>query len=140
MPFIISMLVIIHLIFLHEEKSNNPLGLSNIRDKIFFFPYFSRKDISRAVLILFLFLIISLQYPYLLMDPDNFTPANPIVTPTHIQPEWYFLFAYAILRAIPNKLGGVIMLVISILIMFTRNLKTIKFHFSKISYKTQTFW
>jgi len=87
-------------------------------DKISFHPYFSFKDLFGFILLILLLSIISLLYPNLLGDVENFIPANPLVTPVHIQPEWYFLFAYAILRSIPNKLGGVIALVLSISILF----------------------
>jgi len=119
LPFILIIVIIIHLVFIHEKTSSNPIGLDRIPDKIPFHPYFSLKDTVRLCFILFIFTYLNLQNPFLLIDPDNFTPANPLVTPTHIQPEWYFLFAYAILRAIPNKLGGVIALLISILIFLT---------------------
>lgn len=118
LPFVIAALVIIHLLFLHQTGSNNPLGTNRNIDKIPFHPYFSYKDIFGFIIIIFLLTILTLTNPYLLGDPDNFIPANPLVTPIHIQPEWYFLFAYAILRSIPNKLGGVIALVISIAILF----------------------
>lgn len=117
LPFIVAAIVIIHLLFLHQTGSNNPLGLNRNIDKIPFHPYFSFKDIIGFILLLITLTILTLLNPYYLGDPDNFTPANPLVTPVHIQPEWYFLFAYAILRSIPNKLGGVIALVISILIL-----------------------
>nr|AML25896.1 cytochrome b [Staphylinidae sp. BMNH 1274207] len=118
LPFIVSALVMIHLLFLHQTGSNNPMGLNSNIDKIPFHPYFSFKDLFGFIIMLFIFTILNLNSPYLLGDPDNFTPANPLVTPVHIQPEWYFLFAYAILRSIPNKLGGVIALVMSIAILF----------------------
>nr|AWV83963.1 cytochrome b [Tettigades lacertosa] len=128
MPFIILALSMIHLIFLHQKGSNNPIGLSSNIDKISFHPYFSIKDILGFLLVLILFVVFSLLNPYLLGDPDNFIPANSMVTPKHIQPEWYFLFAYAILRSIPNKLGGVIALVMSILILiFIPTLNNSKF-------------
>nr|YP_010882013.1 cytochrome b [Cacopsylla fuscicella]WID86687.1 cytochrome b [Cacopsylla fuscicella] len=117
LPFILSALIITHLIFLHETGSSNPLGMPLNNDKIPFYPYFLIKDLTGYLIFLFIFSLITLQYPYFLNDPDNFIPANPLVTPLHIQPEWYFLFAYSILRAIPNKLGGVIALVSSILIL-----------------------
>lgn len=117
-PFIVAAFVIIHLLFLHQTGSNNPMGINRNLDKIPFHPYFTFKDITGFIVLLILLTILSLINPYLLGDPDNFTPANPLVTPVHIQPEWYFLFAYAILRSIPNKLGGVIALVISIAILF----------------------
>lgn len=134
LPFIIIALVIIHLLFLHQTGSNNPLGTNRNIDKIPFHPYFSFKDIIGFVLLLITLTILTLTNPYLLGDPDNFIPANPLVTPVHIQPEWYFLFAYAILRSIPNKLGGVIALVLSILILiilpFTnkRKIQRLKFY------------
>nr|YP_009751206.1 cytochrome b [Annamanum lunulatum]QIJ99764.1 cytochrome b [Annamanum lunulatum] len=117
-PFIVSALIMIHLLFLHQTGSNNPLGTNSNIDKVTFHPYFSYKDIVGALIMTMLLLFLTLSNPYLLGDPDNFTPANPLVTPVHIQPEWYFLFAYAILRSIPNKLGGVIALVMSIAILY----------------------
>lgn len=117
-PFVVIALTIIHLLFLHQTGSNNPLGTNRNIDKIPFHPYFSSKDLVGYIIIIFALIIIVLQRPYILGDPDNFVPANPLVTPVHIQPEWYFLFAYAILRSIPNKLGGVIALVTSIAILF----------------------
>nr|YP_002456254.1 cytochrome b [Deracantha onos]ABV23675.1 cytochrome b [Deracantha onos] len=116
-PFIVAMMVMIHLLFLHQTGSNNPLGLNSDADKIPFHPYFSFKDLFGFILMVMVLLLLTLLEPYMLGDPDNFTPANPLVTPVHIQPEWYFLFAYAILRSIPNKLGGVIALVTSIAIL-----------------------
>nr|QCP68882.1 cytochrome b [Cryptolestes ferrugineus] len=117
-PFIVAALVIIHLLFLHQTGSNNPLGTNSNIDKIPFHPYFVFKDIVGFLLMIMFLVILTLTNPYLLGDPDNFVPANPLVTPVHIQPEWYFLFAYAILRSIPNKLGGVIALVLSIAILY----------------------
>ena len=128
LPFIITAIVIIHLLFLHQTGSRNPLGLNSNIDKILFHPFFSFKDIVGFIILLFLLTILTLTNPYILRDPDNFIPANPLVTPIHIQPEWYFLFAYAILRSIPNKLGGVIALVLSIAILFILPFyKSIKF-------------
>lgn len=118
LPFIVLAFVIIHLLFLHQTGSNNPLGLNRNIDKIPFHPYFTYKDIFGFIALIIFLVILTLVNPYLLGDPDNFIPANPLVTPIHIQPEWYFLFAYAILRSIPNKLGGVIALVLSIAILF----------------------
>nr|YP_010758576.1 cytochrome b [Anatolica potanini]WEW65006.1 cytochrome b [Anatolica potanini] len=118
LPFIVAAMVMVHLLFLHQTGSNNPLGLNSNIDKIPFHPYFSFKDILGFLIMLTMLVILSLTNPYMLGDPDNFVPANPLVTPVHIQPEWYFLFAYAILRSIPNKLGGVIALVMSIAILY----------------------
>ena len=117
LPFIVLAITIIHILFLHETGSNNPIGLNSNIDKIPFHPYFTFKDIVGFIVITIILILLVLINPYLLGDPDNFIPANPLVTPVHIQPEWYFLFAYAILRSIPNKLGGVIALVLSIAIL-----------------------
>nr|QKD74997.1 cytochrome b [Suillia sp. HeleYD1] len=117
LPFIVLAMTMIHLLFLHQTGSNNPIGLNSNIDKIPFHPYFSFKDIVGFVIMLMMLILLTLISPNLLGDPDNFIPANPLVTPVHIQPEWYFLFAYAILRSIPNKLGGVIALVLSIAIL-----------------------
>nr|ABC54530.1 cytochrome b [Dionda episcopa] len=116
-PFVIAGATILHLLFLHETGSNNPAGLNSDADKISFHPYFSYKDLLGFVLMLLALTTLTLFSPTLLGDPENFTPANPLVTPPHIQPEWYFLFAYAILRSIPNKLGGVLALLFSILVL-----------------------
>nr|YP_009471914.1 cytochrome b [Triphoturus mexicanus]AVI26006.1 cytochrome b [Triphoturus mexicanus] len=117
LPFIVAAMTMIHLIFLHETGSNNPAGVNSDADKISFHPYFSYKDLLGFVALLMGLTCIALFTPNLLGDPDNFTPANPLVTPPHIKPEWYFLFAYAILRSIPNKLGGVLALLFSILVL-----------------------
>nr|ACR03081.1 cytochrome b [Sphaerodactylus vincenti] len=118
LPFMILATMMLHLMFLHETGSNNPTGLNSNTDKIAFHPYFSYKDMLGATTMLMLLLYLALFSPYLLGDPENFSPANPLVTPPHIKPEWYFLFAYAILRSIPNKLGGVLALALSIAILF----------------------
>nr|QVT11244.1 cytochrome b [Rhagoletis zephyria] len=117
LPFIVLAMTLIHLLFLHQTGSNNPIGLNSNIDKIPFHPYFSYSDIVGFIVMIMTLIILTLTNPYLLGDPDNFIPANPLVTPVHIQPEWYFLFAYAILRSIPNKLGGVIALILSIAIL-----------------------
>nr|AAP20669.1 cytochrome b [Pelochelys bibroni] len=117
LPFMITGLTMIHLLFLHETGSNNPTGLNSNTDKIPFHPYFSYKDLLGLMVTLTLLLSITMFQPNLLGDPDNFTPANPLSTPPHIKPEWYFLFAYTILRSIPNKLGGVLALLLSILVL-----------------------
>nr|AAM90441.1 cytochrome b [Hemispingus frontalis] len=118
LPFVIVGLTLVHLTFLHETGSNNPMGIPSDCDKIPFHPYYTVKDILGFVLMLALLVSLALFSPNLLGDPENFTPANPLVTPPHIKPEWYFLFAYAILRSIPNKLGGVLALAASILVLF----------------------
>nr|AFX67434.1 cytochrome b [Melanotaenia irianjaya] len=117
LPFVIVAMTMVHLIFLHETGSNNPTGLNSDADKISFHPYFSYKDLLGFTVLLLGLTSLALFLPNLLGDPDNFTPANPLMTPPHIKPEWYFLFAYAILRSIPNKLGGVLALLFSILVL-----------------------
>nr|YP_009700390.1 cytochrome b [Xenopus largeni]QEQ13422.1 cytochrome b [Xenopus largeni] len=117
LPFMIAGASILHLLFLHETGSTNPTGLNSDPDKVPFHPYFSYKDLLGFLIMLTALTLLAMFSPNLLGDPDNFTPANPLVTPPHIKPEWYFLFAYAILRSIPNKLGGVLALVLSILIL-----------------------
>nr|QDP18041.1 cytochrome b [Psedna nana] len=117
LPFIVAAMALIHLFFLHQTGSNNPLGINSNIEKIPFHPYSTFKDSIMFIAMTSFLILLCLINPYLLGDPDNFIPANPLVTPVHIQPEWYFLFAYAILRSIPNKLGGVIALFLSISIL-----------------------
>nr|Q8W9N7.1 RecName: Full=Cytochrome b; AltName: Full=Complex III subunit 3; AltName: Full=Complex III subunit III; AltName: Full=Cytochrome b-c1 complex subunit 3; AltName: Full=Ubiquinol-cytochrome-c reductase complex cytochrome b subunit [Ctenodactylus vali]CAC80527.1 cytochrome b [Ctenodactylus vali] len=119
LPFMITALAMVHLLFLHETGSNNPTGINSDSDKIPFHPYYTMKDIMGFMMMFMTLLTLVLFSPDMLGDPDNYTPANPLNTPPHIKPEWYFLFAYAILRSIPNKLGGVLALVLSILILIT---------------------
>nr|ACC86259.1 cytochrome b [Cricetulus griseus] len=119
LPFIIAALAMVHLLFLHETGSNNPTGLDSDADKIPFHPYYTIKDLLGAFMLLIALMTLVLFFPDILGDPDNYTPANPLNTPAHIKPEWYFLFAYTILRSIPNKLGGVLALILSILILAT---------------------
>nr|UNO54312.1 cytochrome b [Amblyomma sp.] len=116
-PFILMFLTLIHIMFLHEKGSSNPMGISMNIDKIPFHPYFSIKDLQGIMIFLIPFLMTILLFPYIMMDAENFIMANPMITPPHIQPEWYFLFAYAILRSIPSKLGGVVALIMSIMII-----------------------
>nr|BAC75746.1 cytochrome b [Chimarrogale platycephalus] len=117
LPFIIAALAGVHLLFFHGTGSNNPIGISSDADKIPFHPYYTIKDILGVLLLILILMTLVLFSPDLLGDPGNYTPANPLNTPPHIKPEWYFLFAYAILRSIPNKLGGVLALIMSILIL-----------------------
>lgn len=118
MPFLVLFIVILHLFFLHETGSSNVMGLDRDCDKIFFHPYYRVKDLYGGFFILFVYIIICIYFPYIFIDAENFISSDPLVTPTHIQPEWYFLFAYAILRSVPRKVGGVIALVISIFILY----------------------
>lgn len=108
LPFIIAALVIIHIALLHKDGSSNPLGVESNSDKIPFYPYFYVKDLFAFMCFLVFFSIILFYYPNMLGHPDNYIPANPLKTPLHIVPEWYFLPFYAILRSIPSKVGGVI--------------------------------
>nr|YP_009494687.1 cytochrome b [Bathyraja griseocauda]AWO66480.1 cytochrome b [Bathyraja griseocauda] len=116
-PFLITALMFLHILFLHETGSNNPTGLNSSMDKISFHPYYSYKDLLGFFILILFLTLLTLFLPNLLGDAENFIPANPLITPPHIKPEWYFLFAYAILRSIPNKLGGVLALLFSILIL-----------------------
>nr|QIK02022.1 cytochrome b [Columbicola columbae] len=122
LPFIVLGLVLLHLVLLHSHGSSNPLGLSLNSDKINFGPFFIFKDLLGFLVVVFSFLLVVLIFPDCFLDPDNFTQANPMVTPPHIQPEWYFLFAYAILRSIPSKLGGVVGLMMAILVLLPLSL------------------
>ena len=134
LPFLIRGLSMVHLLFLHTTGSRNPLGVNSNLDKAVFHPYFIYKDLMGILIFLILYIYICLQTPWILGDPENFIPANPLVTPVHIQPEWYFLFAYAILRSIPNKLGGVVALAIAVLVLFllpfygNRRFKRLRFY------------
>lgn len=125
LPFVILALIIIHLIFLHQTGSSNPIGLNSDSDRIPFHIYFSIKDFLGYSTVLVIFMSLILFNPNIFTDPENFLLANPLVTPTHIKPEWYFLWLYAILRSIPNKLGGVLALFFAILILFTLPITTI---------------
>jgi ubiquinol-cytochrome c reductase cytochrome b subunit len=108
LPFIIVGATIVHLAALHQYGSNNPLGVNPLTDKISFYPYFYFKDLVGWVSFAIFFSVFVYFYPNLLGHPDNYIPANPLSTPAHIVPEWYFLPVYAILRSIPNKIGGVL--------------------------------
>lgn len=118
-PMLTSAIVVIHILILHSTGSNNPLGVPSRGDKIPFHWYFTIKDVVGFVVIICLITSLILFYPNLMGEPDNFILANPLSTPAHIVPEWYFLFAYAILRSIPNKLGGVVGLFASLLLLLT---------------------
>lgn len=116
-PIALAVLALIHLIFLHNYGSSNPSGLDTNLDKTKFFPTFIIKDTLPIFIIIVIFRILISLTPDILGDPENFNPARITTTPTHIKPEWYFLFAYAILRSIPSKLGGVIAIGSSILVI-----------------------
>jgi len=105
---------VLHLYFLHFYTSSNPLGVNSTIRKVSFHYYYIIKDIFYLIVFIFIFLVFRLRAGFIFIDAENFIPANPIVTPNHIQPEWYFLYAYAILRSVPNKLGGVLIIVIRV--------------------------
>ena len=119
LPFIILLLIIIHLLFLHQKGSTNPIGLNSNSDRIPFHPYFSIKDFLIFIIISIPLITLIIYNPNLLTDPENFLLSSPLITPTHIKPEWYFLWLYAILRSVPNKLGGVLALFFALTILFT---------------------
>lgn len=120
LPFIIVAIVIIHIIALHIHGSNNPTGVEvkTKKDTISFHPYYTIKDFVGFGVFFILFAYFLFYQPNYLGHPDNYIEANPMVTPEHIVPEWYFLPFYAILRAIPSKLGGVIAMFSAILVLF----------------------
>lgn len=132
LPFIVLGLVVIHLFFLHITGRTNPLGVSSSSNKVTFHYFYTVKDTIVYFFFFLIFFIVTLKYGYSLIDAENFIPANTLVTPSHIQPEWYFLFAYAILRSVPNKLGGVICLAISLLVLFVFSISSSHLLFSGI--------
>jgi ubiquinol-cytochrome c reductase cytochrome b subunit len=119
MPFVIVGIVLLHLVALHQTGSNNPSGvpMKSKKDAIPFHPYFTVKDLVGFVAFFLVFGYFLFFYPNSLGHPDNYIPANPMVTPAHIVPEWYFLPFYAILRSVPDKLGGVVLMGIAIVIL-----------------------
>ena len=117
LPFLIAGLTIVHLSLLHKAGSNNPLGINKNIEAISFYPYFYVKDLLAFFLLLIMFSFFVFYYPNVLGHSDNYIEANALVTPAHIIPEWYFLPFYAILRSIPDKLGGVVAMVLAILIL-----------------------
>lgn len=116
MPFLIVGLTLGHLALLHKHGSNNPLGINYNVETVPFFPYFYVKDLFAFMCMIFCVSVLVVYYPNSLGHPDNYIQANSLVTPAHIVPEWYFLPFYAILRSIPNKLGGVVAMISAILI------------------------
>jgi ubiquinol-cytochrome c reductase cytochrome b subunit len=120
LPFVIVGVVFLHIAALHVTGSNNPLGIDpkGPQDTVPFHPYYTAKDSVGLVAYFLVFAVLVFFFPNLLGHPDNYIPADPLVTPAHIVPEWYFLPYYAILRAVPDKLGGVVLMFGSILILF----------------------
>ena len=118
LPFVIAGITLIHLALLHKDGSNNPLGIDSGVDKISFYPYIFVKDLYAFFVFIFLFAFFVYFYPNSMGHPDNYIPADPLHTPAHIVPEWYFLPFYAILRSIPNKSGGAAAMFGSLLVLF----------------------
>jgi ubiquinol-cytochrome c reductase cytochrome b subunit len=118
LPFVISGLTLIHLALLHRDGSNNPLGVDSGVDKIPFYPYYFIKDLFAFFCFLFVFCFLVFYFPNALGHPNNYIPADPMHTPAHIVPEWYFLPFYAILRSIPHKTGGILAMFGSLLVWF----------------------
>lgn len=143
LPFVIALLSLIHVAVLHENGSSNPLNIAlSVSNKVPFHPYFIFKDLLGIVFFLIVFCYAIFFKPDSIIDPVNNVPANPLVTPTHIVPEWYFLPFYAILRSIPNKLGGVITLALALIVLFLLPFitnKIFKGTFFEL-FKTVLFW
>ncbi len=118
LPFLISAIVILHIFFLHKTGRQNPTNILRKYNLISFHWFFTIKDCSFLFFWVLVLEILVFLNPFVLGDPENFILANSLRTPAHIVPEWYFLFAYAILRSIPNKLGGVLALGLSVIILF----------------------
>jgi quinol-cytochrome oxidoreductase complex cytochrome b subunit len=120
MPFVIAGVVVLHIIALHRFGSNNPIGIDakGPQDTISFHPYYTIKDMVGIAMFLLLLAVAVFFFPNAMGHPDNYIPANPMQTPAHIVPEWYFLPFYAILRAVPDKLGGVLLMFAAIFVLF----------------------
>lgn len=140
MPFVLRFLVMIHLILLHREGSRNRIGFNRNMDKIQFHPYFTVKDLYFILVAMTIAFIISFFFPYLLGDSINNVPANSIQTPIHIQPEWYFLPSYAILRSLPSKTAGVLALVLSVRIFFILPMYKMPFSTKFSRYRNLIYW
>jgi len=117
LPFIIAAVAVLHLILLHIPGSNNPLGIDSVYDRVPFYPYTYVKDLFLFFCFVWVFSFFVIYAPNYLGHPDNYIEANPLVTPAHIVPEWYYLPFYAILRTVPDKLGGVLLMGIAIVIL-----------------------
>lgn len=140
LPFVLAFLVVLHLVFLHKNGSRNRLGLNRGIDKIQFHPYFTVKDLVYILAAVTIFLMVSFFLPYILGDSVNNVPANPIQTPVHIQPEWYFLPSYAILRSLPRKTAGVLALLLSVRIFYIIPIFKLTFSTKFRHYRIFTFW
>ena len=142
LPFAIAGASLVHIAYIHKDGSNNPLGINGNIDKISFYPYFYIKDFYSLVLFTIFFSLFVFFAPNILNHADNYIEANPLVTPPHIVPEWYFLPFYAILRSIPHKVGGVVAmgaaLIVLLLLPFI-NTSEIRSTFFRPLFK-QFFW
>jgi ubiquinol-cytochrome c reductase cytochrome b subunit len=120
MPFVIAGVVVLHIVALHRFGSNNPIGIDTKgpQDTISFHPYYTIKDVFGIAVFLLLLAMVVFFFPNAMGHPDNYIPANAMQTPAHIVPEWYFLPFYAILRAVPDKLGGVLLMFGAIAVLF----------------------
>jgi ubiquinol-cytochrome c reductase cytochrome b subunit len=120
LPFVIVGVTFLHVVALHITGSNNPLGIDvkSPQDTLPFHPYYTMKDSVGVCAYMLVFAVLVFFAPNFLGDPNNFIPANPLQTPADIVPEWYFLPYYAILRSVPNKLGGVCMMFGSLIVLF----------------------
>jgi len=140
LPFVLGGLALVHMIYLHDTGSNNPLGVDDGGDLVSFHPYYSHKDFVGILIIVGSLLLVVLFAPDMFGSPENYIPANPYKTPIHIQPEWYFLFAYTILRRVPNKGGGVAALAGSVLILYLIPFRPKYFHLGLAFYPLSQFY
>lgn len=140
LPFALLFLVLVHLYFLHQEGSRSNLGLNRNIDKLVFHPFFSIKDFLRWMFLFITSIVIVLFLPYVFGDPVNFVPADPLSTPIHIQPEWYFLFYYAILRSFPRKLVGILALASSVVVLFVLPFFNYKFSSKFRNFRYLFYW
>lgn len=118
LPFVIAGVTLIHLALLHKVGSSSPIGSDTGVDDVPFYPYFFSKDLFAFSVYLLVFGIFVFYFPNVLNHPDNYIPADPLHTPAHVVPEWYFLPYYAILRSIPHKAGGIVAMLGSLLVLF----------------------
>jgi len=136
LPFMVLGLRVVHLGLLHTDGRRNPLGIMRSLDKVEFHWFYTLKDIVSFVMVGSGFVFIILLLPYVFIDAENFLFVDSLKTPEHIKPEWYFLFAYCILRSVPNKVGGVLGLVMRILVLmlisyFKKSLSKIQTYYDK---------
>nr|QXV86740.1 cytochrome b [Bisetocreagris titanium] len=141
LPMILMIFILFHLMFLHKHGSLMTLNFKSSIELVNFYPKFLYKDLISSFWLILIMLVACLKLPYFFMNPENFIPANPLLTPTHIEPEWYFLPSYAILRCIPNKVGGVVALIFSIMVFLVPIMKsTFDYTNSLMINKKFNFW